>query len=1147
MAEQVGLGAEESPRSEREFVALLKRVEAWRAGLHEFRVSLGSPARAASVTALAAFVLTLAGSFLTSHTGYGLEDWLGWGLAGPDAPAPALLKLWTDVGLLWLAQADLSFDTLVLLPCYAGLFTRLIWSLGQTLLRDLRGREPGDGPPLEWLLLPLSALAFSDLAENLLGLSRVDGVPWWGSLLQLPMLALSFLLWHVALPVLRRWRWRALLGGAGLALLTLWLAGGANAPACIGTAGPEWFWPPAADLAGYACATHHGKRWLLMLTALWLLLLGLAWIFAVLRRDGQARGQDQRTLLRSAVGDMLLRSRYVLIAVLLLALLVLVMDQARDLAYATLGAGPLPGLFAHGMAAAAAWLLAFCLWLWTRSACEVVAAGRTLRTQHGVEDDFARYLARLLGMSPLLMFALLALGVVRDGIAGAYANSILNRPIDEPLQIALAAAALSLAHVLLAGAFAWQRGRQQDLSRCYYNARADVSWLFPRSGLYAERYTLGRHVKPMHLLVLALAGFAVARLADMSGALPSLAQAEIAFALAFWVCVFGWLSLQELRTAVPWVLGLVVLVGVLGGVGQDSRHIVWRPLLHAEPLAVPANDGLRLAATLLLAALVALAYGLVIVHAGMRARGAQPFSEPVRFRRPGEPRRVPGLFRRLLNWGRNQVFDRFKLAGMLFALWLAALGVMAGADRLIDEREQLAPAAWQADPRPSLELALRQWLESLCKEEKACSEEAGSAELPVYLIATAGGGIRATAWTADLLQSWQEQDPQFAARTFAISGVSGGAVGAAVFRACQADPPHARACIQRFMQRDLVAPLLSAWMFEDVLGNVLPSGVCSRQPGCGFLSRAAWFEAGLEQGAPELRRNLFGAQLPAHRPHLLLNSTWVESGERAIASDIALNQDFPGARDQLDILRHDLPLSTAAHNAARFPYTNAIGELQTRDADCRRRASASAPLAGDAALQPCGHLADGGYYDNSGMATLADVMRGLSRCLSDPVAGSACGKLPHRTWLAQHLRVNTLMLRNTPRLSNEPVLQCAHADEPHAADVRPKAADGCLARTPLYQPQMPACAAGNRLYTDALGPPLAVLAGSGIGAHGRRDEALMFTLAVPPGMLQPVAIDLLQQGVHFPLGWHLSGVAATNIEEQAGLCTLGSLQSAAQR
>ncbi|WP_419956607.1 hypothetical protein, partial [Neoroseomonas rubea] len=54
---------------------------------------------------------------------------------------------------------------------------------------------------------------------------------------------------------------------------------------------------------------------------------------------------------------------------------------------------------------------------------------------------------------------------------------------------------------------------------------------------------------------------------------------------------------------------------------------------------------------------------------------------------------------------------------------------------------------------------------------------------PLVMVTTAGGGISAAVWTALLLGALADQEPRFAARLFAISGVSGGALGAAVFAA----------------------------------------------------------------------------------------------------------------------------------------------------------------------------------------------------------------------------------------------------------------------------------------------------------------------------------------------------------------------------
>jgi hypothetical protein len=49
----------------------------------------------------------------------------------------------------------------------------------------------------------------------------------------------------------------------------------------------------------------------------------------------------------------------------------------------------------------------------------------------------------------------------------------------------------------------------------------------------------------------------------------------------------------------------------------------------------------------------------------------------------------------------------------------------------------------------------------------------------------------------------------------------------------------------------------------------------------------------------------------AHVPYLLLNGTWVETGERSIASELAIDwRQFPGARDQVAQLGlHDVPLA----------------------------------------------------------------------------------------------------------------------------------------------------------------------------------------------------------------------------------------------
>ncbi len=60
---------------------------------------------------------------------------------------------------------------------------------------------------------------------------------------------------------------------------------------------------------------------------------------------------------------------------------------------------------------------------------------------------------------------------------------------------------------------------------------------------------------------------------------------------------------------------------------------------------------------------------------------------------------------------------------------------------------------------------------------------AGTGKYPVFIIAAEGGGIYAASAAATMLAILQDAVPEFSEHVFAISGVSGGAIGAAIFRA----------------------------------------------------------------------------------------------------------------------------------------------------------------------------------------------------------------------------------------------------------------------------------------------------------------------------------------------------------------------------
>ncbi len=80
--------------------------------------------------------------------------------------------------------------------------------------------------------------------------------------------------------------------------------------------------------------------------------------------------------------------------------------------------------------------------------------------------------------------------------------------------------------------------------------------------------------------------------------------------------------------------------------------------------------------------------------------------------------------------------------------------------------------------RPPVAEAYKAWNSRL-------PEQAGNpaGTRPLVVIATAGGGSRAAYWTATVLGEIHKQRPNFADHVFAISGVSGGSLGAVVYRA----------------------------------------------------------------------------------------------------------------------------------------------------------------------------------------------------------------------------------------------------------------------------------------------------------------------------------------------------------------------------
>jgi len=262
--------------------------------------------------------------------------------------------------------------------------------------------------------------------------------------------------------------------------------------------------------------------------------------------------------------------------------------------------------------------------------------------------------------------------------------------------------------------------------------------------------------------------------------------------------------------------------------------------------------------------------------------------------------------------------------------------------------------------------------------------------IPVVLVAVEGGGIRAAYWTASVLAELQDRAANagldFARHVFAISGVSGGSLGSAVFAAlvrtpydvnygaddapCQEGTYRCRA--QRILARDFLSPTVAVLLFPDLLQRFLPVAY--------FDDRALALERSWEQAwrryepGDRFAGSFDGLwrEAPLETPLLFLNSTVVETGQRIIVNPIAFDGEpfrrtFHDAHDAAAVIGAQVPLSTAVHMSARFTYVSPAGTIERRDP-----ARTPDELAWF-------RVVDGGYFENSGAVTLDEVLLALKR------------------------------------------------------------------------------------------------------------------------------------------------------------------------
>ena len=299
--------------------------------------------------------------------------------------------------------------------------------------------------------------------------------------------------------------------------------------------------------------------------------------------------------------------------------------------------------------------------------------------------------------------------------------------------------------------------------------------------------------------------------------------------------------------------------------------------------------------------------------------------------------------------------------------------------------------------RPGIGAAFDTWFERLDREHPT-----PDGSHPVILVATEGGGIRAAYWTAAVLTSLTDTVPTFSEHTFAISGVSGGALGSTVYDALlvrrdqmnvkvdedytpQAGEQNSlRFAAKQILSHDALAPTLAAMTQPDLVQRFVPAPILpDRARALEGAWEVAWRHHSLQpNGQPD---DTFGKGFLSmmkgkadRHPSLFLNGTIVETGQRIIASNLHIENldgdvDLADSVDLFGAIGDDVRVSTAVDNSTRFTYVGPAGTLLRA-----KNSNGGSPLDCEPGAR-CEHVVDGGYFENSGSATLSDVLRVMSR------------------------------------------------------------------------------------------------------------------------------------------------------------------------
>lgn len=239
----------------------------------------------------------------------------------------------------------------------------------------------------------------------------------------------------------------------------------------------------------------------------------------------------------------------------------------------------------------------------------------------------------------------------------------------------------------------------------------------------------------------------------------------------------------------------------------------------------------------------------------------------------------------------------------------------------------------------------------------------------LIVVTAPGGGIHASAWSAEVLTRLDERWPDtFRQSLGMISSVSGGSVGSMYYMDAISSP-QSKVSMEEVRQRaklSCLEPIFFAATFHDLLPLTPYDRGTAIERFWDFTLRTG------ERGSPSLSD--WGIQARSGQmPVMVFNATDVKSGRRVLLGSTAIRNDSHethghGSNEHtcaFDLRQNDLDMNvaTAVRLSASFPYVTPI----------------SRPVRGDEGqeVMPSVRIGDGAYADNDGIMTALESVSQL--------------------------------------------------------------------------------------------------------------------------------------------------------------------------